>query len=232
MRLTENFGALLKSALEMISLTVKNRLFAIFLSIDGAFIGLHVYVATRPREVPGSPIQYLRIDKDLGMSEFFEYIALAAGLVATLILIRRTRDRCYWMVAGLILYLFIDDAFSIHEILGPILYRNNANVGEAVPNLVAGSVFGLWGLICLWRSNGATKAVLTAVGISVAVIAFFGIGVDTLHGAFIVPFSPFDGPITLIEDGCELVGLTFLSALMLTALGRSGNRASQDSASI
>jgi hypothetical protein len=201
---------------------MKSRLFAVFLAIDSAFMALHVYVATRPWEVPSSPIEYLRIDKDFGVSEFFEYFALATGLVATLILIRTTRDRSYWMVAALILYLLIDDAFSIHEILGPILDRNNANVGEAVSSLVAGSVFGLWGLICLWRSNGATKAVLTAVGISVAFIAFFGVGVDTLHGMFIAPFSPFDGPVTLIEDSCELVGLTFLGALMLTALGRLG----------
>lgn len=223
MRRTGNLGALLKPALELISLAVKSRLFAIFLAIDFDFMALHVYVATRPWEVPSSPIEYLRIDKDLGVSEFFEYITLAAGLVATLILIRRTRDRSYWMVAALILYLLIDDAFSIHEILGPILDRNDANVGEAVPSLVAGSIFGIWGLVCLWRSNGTTKAVLAAVGISVAFIAFFGVGVDTLHGVFVAPFSPFDGPITLIEDGCELVGLTFLSALMLTVLSRLGD---------
>ena len=69
MRMTGNSKTLFKPAFELISLTVKSRSFAIFLAVDSALIALHVYVATRPWEVPGSPIQYLRLDKELGVSD-------------------------------------------------------------------------------------------------------------------------------------------------------------------
>lgn len=62
-----------------------------------------------------------------------------------------------------------------------------------------------------------TRSVLTAVGIIVAYISFFGVGVDALHG-MIRPYTPLDGPVTMIEEGNELIGLTLLGALMLTVL--------------
>ena len=220
MRLTKPFDPLLKPALELISLTMKSRLFAILLCIDFIFLAMHIYVATRPWEVSTSPIEYLRIDKDLGLSEVFEYFVLAGGLIATLILIKRTRDRAYWIIAAVMLYFLIDDAFSVHEIFGRSVDRDDPNIAEAIPSLIAGAIFGLAGGISLYQSRGTARAILIAFGLCVAFIAFFAVGVDTLHGLYIRPFSPLDGPITLIEDGSELVGLTFLSALLLTVQRR------------
>src|SRR5512146_339527 len=120
MRMIQSTKTLLSPAIDLLVGVLKTRTFLVFLAIDCIFILIHIYVATRPWETPASPIEYLRIDKDRSLSELFEYGALAAGLAATVTLIRQTRESAYWMVAALILYLLIDDAFAIHELLGPI----------------------------------------------------------------------------------------------------------------
>lgn len=210
-----------RAALDLLSCTIRSRLSLALLAIDCAFILLHIFVATRPWETPGSAIQYLRIDKEGGVAEIFETALLLAGLTATAVLIRRTNDAAYWMVAALILYLLIDNSLGIHESLGPILQTANPAIGEALPSLVAAAIFVPWGLVSVWRSSGLTSTVLTAFGLTVSYIAFFGVGVDALHRFLILPHTPLDGAVTVLEDGNELIGLTVLGTLMLTVLGKT-----------
>lgn len=116
-------------------------------------------------------------------------------------------------MAALVTYLLIDDLFALHELSGK-LFPGSSTIGEVIPSLVAGAAFLVWGMYRVVRSDGATRTLLILFGLTIAYIAFFGVVVDGLHGLFIAPFSPLDGPITVVEDGNELIGIAFLATLL------------------
>lgn len=212
------------AALRLVAGVMRSRLFLLLLAIDALLITVHMFVATRPWETPQSPIEYLRIDKDKGLAEWFEYGLLAAALVCAILSFRATRRSYFLFVAALLGYFLVDDAFGLHELGGRLLDSAAPELGEIVPSAIAGSLLFCWGLFELIKSPQADRPFLMAVALITGYIAFFGVFVDAFHGHFIAPHSLLDGPMTVIEDGNELVGISLFCALMVRTLPLKGGK--------
>jgi hypothetical protein len=134
--------------------------------------------------------------------------------------------------AGLFGYLFVDDAFQIHERLGSALAA--AGVHPPVPGLEAEfaaelAVSAAVGVIFL-----ATMAFAWSVGshsgrrltlrllVALAGLATFGIGIDALHS--MIDHDPWRYRLGIVEDGGELLSMTVLLWLVFVHAVEGGRR--------
>lgn len=221
----------LRDAASLVWRAARTRLFGRLLIVAAIFAALHIWVATRPWERDGMAIQMLRIDYDRGLSEWFEYALQTTSLICATLIAYRYHKPAFWVVAALGAYMLFDNALGIHEWFGSAAsgVDNGAShaAGELIPSIAAFVLFLVSGLAVYWFSDRTVRAQLIAIGLVVAVIAFFGIVVDGAHGMLVKPKTPLDGPLSLVEDGGEMVGIMLRATLMLGLLRAYASQSSQ-----
>lgn len=191
---------------------------ALMLVVDVALIQLHrlslqdVVGGRFSMEIERSVPEYYQHAKEL----------FAAVLAGALFLSRGDRLHAWW--AALFAYLFVDDAFEVHEGLGrrftagwdtsSILGVDPQPFAELMVSGAAGLIF-LVALPSAWRRSGpaARQLGLQLIGALLLLVAF-GVAIDALH-AF-VPRGPWSYRLGIIEDGGELVAMTLLLWLTMT----------------
>lgn len=155
---------------------------------------------------------------DGGYPETFSYgLELAASMI--FLWIARAHHKKHWYAfAGILLVVFFDDAFQLHETIGHSLVMNFAvspSVGDlggfATTGLLS-AVFWVLGVFKIDSDDELCAYLLFTVYF--ALLIFFGVGVDAFHGMF--NGNGMQTVFTLIEDGGELVMTAVLS---LSALG-------------
>ena len=185
---------------------------AMMLFADAAFVQLHrlhlqgVLDARFSLELERSIPEYYQHAKEL----------LAAILMLGMFLRHTDSQTLCW--AGLFGYLFVDDAFQVHERLGSALAA--AGVHPSVPGLKAElaaelAVSAAVGLIFLaalaysWRHGGHTGRRMTRrLLAALAGLAAFGVGIDALHS--MIEHDPWRYRLGIVEDGGELLSMTVL----------------------
>lgn len=155
---------------------------------------------------------------DGGYPETFAYgLELAASFI--FLWIARAHHKKHWYAfAGILLVIFFDDAFQLHESIGHSLV-SHFGVSPAVGDLGGFAATGLlsavfWVLGAVKITSDEELCAYLLFTVYFALLIFFGVGVDAVHGMF--KGSGMQTLFTLLEDGGELVMTAILS---LSALG-------------
>lgn len=158
------------------------------------------------------------ITRERSFGEIFQYFK---ALVLAVLLLRaapRSPGSVFW---GLLFGIFlVDDAFAVHEQAGLWFARAVAlpSLGSARPEQVGEAVLlaagGLLVLLALagiiWRGGARSRDITRRLLPGLALLAFFGVGVDLLHSTIGDPGIRY--PVGLLEDGGEMIAMTFLVA--------------------
>ncbi|WP_162051956.1 hypothetical protein [Pontibacter pamirensis] len=189
--------------------------------VDIFFVVLHFYSLTLPlTESTG----YLRLDKDGGYAEVFQYAqyVLIAGFLTVLFF--KQKKGVYLIWALLFLYFYVDDAFSIHESYGKavVIYFSIQNFmglrGQDFGELAVSAVTGLFFLLPIAnyavRGSSESRHFSIQFLLLLGVFVFFGVGVDMLHS--LLNFLPGSGILTVIEDSGEMFSMSAMVWYALT----------------
>lgn len=157
-----------------------------------------------------------------GYGELFQYFKgtlLAAWLV---VVSARRQSRAAFVIAAIVGWIVLDDAFMLHERSGLWLGRSLGipsglplrpeDVGELALLGVAGGI-SLLALLLTWRARPAERPTVTAGGAGLLVLGFFGVGLDLAHA--LTPLEHWSrSTLAVVEDGGEMLALSGLAAAM------------------
>ncbi len=189
------------------------------LALDFGFLALNaVWAMLELASLAGPRWPLIKIQFDYGLPEisnFVKYLAVGALL---LLGTNRAGQRVWWPMAAVFVFLFLDDAFRIHEnvsdwigatflqeITGP--GKTASTVGQLPYYVIVGPViFGLAAL-SVKRASGRARTLAWRFFILLCLLAFFSAGIDFLNSYIIERFFPdWVGSIgSMIENGGELI---------------------------
>jgi hypothetical protein len=155
---------------------------------------------------------------DGGYPEIYGYAKQV--LIALLLLATHatTRQAVYRMLALLFAVCVLDDSLALHEAFGAYLAAH-AGIPARVGELVGWGVIGLAPVLAVLagyrRSDARSRADAEAVLAGFAILLFFAVGMDVVHGVIGRFVSGFQTVLTIAEDGGELFALTLICALSL-----------------
>ena len=156
---------------------------------------------------------------DRGYPEIFGYVLELAASALFLLFAVAQHKKTWFAWSAIMFIIFLDDAFKLHESIG------HAYVAlwslEPVPgDLLGFATTGLFAVIC-WVIGVTTITTKEDFGAYLlfsfyfALLIFFGVGVDALHGLFGENVS--QTVFTLAEDGGELL-MTAMIALSVLGM--------------
>jgi hypothetical protein len=182
----------------------------LFLSADLAYIILHIlYKAT-----PFITSAYFSVKRDLGYSEFFQYMKFLWIIILLVYLVKRSKIWGYLAWAAVFLYFLADDAFQVHENVGRIIAGNLDFVppfnlrlqdfGELAVYAIAGTILLLGITLSYWRGSKTFRGISIDILLLISILVFFGVVVDMAEiaadrGVFVKE------TLGLIDDGGEMI---------------------------
>lgn len=181
---------------------------------DIAFIALHI--AGKLLNWTHAP---LFLHEDRGYAETLQYVKECWAAVVMLWLALRTRFLAPLVWGVFFAYLFVDDAFSVHEEWGRIFssqlgfqaafgLRPN-DFGELLTSAVVGAVFAILMIFSYAAGRAWDRGISRDLVVLFSVLAFFGVGVDMVH--IMLDGLPIAG-LTIVEDGGELLAMSLVAA--------------------
>ncbi len=203
----------------------RSGLMKTLLSVDAALIVVNLvlgafFLAGMLGRVP----KPWRLETEINIGSiytFFKWLTLAAILYA---LGRRTREFVHFALAGIFLFLLLDDTLRFHENLGNVIeFRLSPTprwgmAGDDIGELFVLGLMGLGVLATLTaafrRSGPGTRAEILSFGLLFLLLGFAGVVLDVLHAAAgISPVTPelLKLLLGIAEDGGEMV----VASLML-----------------
>lgn len=149
------------------------------------------------------------LDRDRGLAECFEYAMSFAAAACLLLCLKATRQAVYASLAGLHLWLMLDNALQLHERLGArleafLLSLGGPPVGESGVFMITMLTIALVVSLSLWRASGFHRALGLGLIAAATPIAAFAAGVDLVHGRLATLSPLIDQALILLEDGGEL----------------------------
>lgn len=204
----------------------------VLLAVDCVFIALHVVHVSG---VVGTIAQHANfaIDRDRGYAEIYEYIKLFGIALGLGWLAWRQQLGLYGLGGLLFAFLGVDNIVELHEQLGTrfadaIALEDAAYVlgSDAVQMAywgVIGVAFVLMGRQLYRRADGPARRLAQRLLVGLVGLALFGVVVDAIHSVvWIVTASAFwDELLALVEDGGELVVMSWMGAVVLVAVQRT-----------
>ena len=171
------------------------------------------------------------LSRDGNYPEIFQYLKLA--LISVLLLQRFLRRRsatdlvwCFGFT-----YLLIDDALQVHENFGPFVASHVAipfeldldgSVGELLSTGIFGGLIFLAVAVVYRRANQADRLVSECFGVLMVLLFTCGVVIDAVHTWVIENFhvSAISGPLGVMEDGGEMLVISFACAYTLALSAR------------
>jgi len=192
---------------------------ALLVATDALFIALHILNVVFSLGPLWST--RLQIDSERGMAETFQYVKTfwIAALLLSFAVRRRHSVFAAW--AALFGYVLADDSLMLHERIGrrlaAVLEPSSAvgipaqAAGEVVVLAIAGCA--LLGAITIGhrRADSSARQQSWALGQMLVALIIFGVGVDVVH-AMVPGGSWFEKTLSVIEDGGEMVVISFIAA--------------------
>lgn len=155
---------------------------------------------------------------DHGYPEIFGYILELASCTIFALYAWLCRKKYWYMWAIILLIIFFDDAFKMHESIGHIV-SEGLGVSSVTGDILGFASTGLlsvafWitGVRMISDQNELCAYLVFTVYFSVLI--FFGVGVDAMHG--LLGESMSQTVFTLVEDGGELF---MIAIITLSSLG-------------
>jgi len=189
----------------------------VLLVVDCFFILLHI--STFFISLPTEETLNLRLDMDFGYAEMFQYFQFCITALLLIALFARQTKGIYIIWALFFFVLFLDDAFRFHEVFGAQIANyfeiqgamglKAKDFGELAIAAFLGALFVLPFFHALFLGEKKAREVTLHLGILVAILLTFGIGIDMLH-SFSRNYS-WAGALTVIEDAGEM----FAGSLMV-----------------
>lgn len=154
---------------------------------------------------------------DRGYPEIFGYVLELAAAALFLLFALAHHKKAWFAWSAIMFIIFLDDAFKLHESIGHA-YVALWELDPVPGDLLGFATTGFFAVICwvIGVTTITTKEDFSAYLVFscyFALLIFFGVGVDALHGLFGENVS--QTVFTLAEDGGELLmtGMIALSAL-------------------
>ena len=192
------------------------RFFLLLFAADVLFVFLHFLLLA-----DSINHEILSLETDRGLAELYQYAKISAIVVLLLSVRMKTGWIGYSVWALLFLYLLVDDAFSVHEVLGehiaislsfaPALGLRDVDFGELV---ASGAVFVLFLAVLGWfYSSGSDdfKIASKRLFLFLLALAFFGVFVDMLHVALMRVDWRVAFLLVVVEDGGELLVMSIIA---------------------
>lgn len=155
------------------------------------------------------------IEADMSYSEVYQYIKEFWIVLILGWLSYKKNSYTFLNWAILFMIILLDDALSIHEIVGEnfaldfgIEYIPDYIFGELIYFIILFSLFIISALISYFRDQIYEKRISESLIILLGLLAFFGVIVDTFRS--IVMDSNIGWIFGLIEDGGELIMMSIL----------------------
>jgi hypothetical protein len=217
--------------LRLASECLSTRLLVLLLATDVIFMLLHIL----HKGTPWLGNSQFAIDQERSYSEFFQYTktGLLAGFMMVL---SKTRSRLFWVWAGIFLFILADDSLALHEWAGEqlsawgefvrVVGLRSVDFGELLFLVTMAIIFFLSLLSAHRRCRDLTaKPVSRQIFACVAVLGIFGTVVDMLH-VMVAQTAPrfINGCFTLLEDGGELMVMSFILAFVWRLVSEPGFR--------
>lgn len=187
----------------------------LFLSADLTYIILHIlYKAT-----PFITSAYFSVKRDLGYSEFFQYVKFLWIIILLVYLVKRLKIWGYLAWAAVFLYFLADDAFQLHENVGGIIAGKLdfvppfnlrlQDLGELAVYAIAGAVLLLGIAISYWHGSKSFRGISIDILLLISILVFFGVVVDMAEiaadlGVFVKE------TLGLIDDGGEMIVMSVM----------------------
>ena len=199
---------------------------ALLLAADAAFAVIHiVHFAT-----PYLPSTLYSIEADGGFGEWFQYTKELWAIIMIAVLWKRTARP--WAIGWLLMFMYflLDDAVSVHELGGDIVYRHlgfGPALGLRAQDLGELFVIGIVGVSLLAilaylyrRSNDDERTVSRDLLLLSVVLVIFGVGLDMLHSMIDVMAVRY--VMGMVEDGGEMVTMSVTCWYLMTVVDRNG----------
>jgi hypothetical protein len=182
----------------------------LFLSADLIYIILHILYKTTTL----LNSSYFSVKRDLGYSEFFQYMKFLWIIILLIYLVKRSKIWGFLAWAAVFLYFLADDAFQLHENVGEIIAGNLdfvppfnlrlQDIGELAVYAIAGAVLLLGVALSYWRGSKTFRGISIDLLLLISILVFFGVVVDMAEiaadlGVFVKE------TLGLIDDGGEMI---------------------------
>lgn len=165
--------------------------------------------------------EHFALDTERGYGEFFLDIkSLWAGMLFALIFLAK-RQLAYAVAAVLFLYLVVDDALRVHELMGlrlieplnlqPVFGLRARDLGELIFSLSVGLTVITLGAVGYRFGDAVARRVCIHLLVGIGLLAVFGIGVDMAHVAVGQDNPTVDMWFVVAEDGGEVVMFSFFA---------------------
>lgn len=164
------------------------------------------------------------LDTESGYSETFQYLKefWAAGVL--FVVCYRMREWLYAVWGGLLTYLLLDDAVSLHEVIGeglvagwswvPPFGLRLRDLGELMVSFSVGIVFLMFWALSYRRGSAFAKGVSLDLLVLLGLLAFFGIFMDMVS---IAAEAHLRGH-AIAEDGGEMLAMTLIASYAIHLL--------------
>jgi hypothetical protein len=200
-------------------------LLAILLIGDLAFIFLHVLYLNN---VTNNALYSIKADR--GFGELYQVVKEGWISLICFLYAFQSRDRRYLVWSGLFCYVTLDDFFLVHENIGMyiattfniqgFLGLRGADIGELAVSAAMALIFiPLLAKSFFSGNRDFRRDSLILLG-GILLFAGFAIGVDMLH----IPFldTPLSSVFTTIEDGGEMIVISFILWFVFLIVARTG----------
>ena len=176
------------------------------------------------------------VQKDNLFAEKFQYLKILGIAFICFLLAIKSRSPKFLLFMNIPIYLYLDDSRQLHERLGrkiaSFLYEGNSNdtlitnfryqdIGELLYMLFFALILLFIFLICYAFSNVFERHFLKKILKLFIIFGFFAIFVDSMHQlseGFIYNL------LTIIEDGGEMIPISFITAYFFKYLINNGNK--------
>ncbi|MEM8706330.1 MAG: hypothetical protein AAGE98_07730 [Actinomycetota bacterium] len=208
---------------ELASLVLQPLLVAV-----GAMIGLHLAEVGRLVDTAGSPISF-SLGADRSLAELLGYVITAMIIAGLVDLARRhDGDRMLFALAGLFGFVLADDLLILHEQAGRAIAAATGRemvgdlpaeeLGQFVYFLLVGIGVLVVGAV-LWRCASPYARFVTAwVAGLLVVLAGLAVGLDLVHELVRAQTTALEEPLTVTEDGGELVVLALIASFVFARM--------------
>jgi len=203
-------------------------LLLLILSADLAFILLHTVNAT-----PLLSSDLFDLAAAGGHAKTYHLIKLFWVIVLLAHVLRATRHSGYLSWILVVLFLFLDDAFQLHQVIGRSIAQNFAAVQFPYLSLQPRH-FGEWAIFAImaaflsavvalayWRGTRTFKKVSIDLLLLMMAFVFFGVVVDLAAAMRLGPVIEF--VLGTVEDGGEMVVVSLLLWYCFCLATRDGN---------
>jgi hypothetical protein len=217
---------------DMYGRLMSRTIFYLFLTADLVFIGVHG-LHTAGLNYEGNVLfsdSRFGLSRDLGYSEVFEYIKLYWTAVGAGWLWWRTRQAVYGVGVVLFLFLVVDNGAALHERAGMWLIRMvdfgwgaeilGSDMGQMVYWVGIGGILLTAGGAAYRRATPTHRRHVQQVAAGMGGLVLFGVIVDAIHKAVEMSTDAVwaDQVLTIVEDGGELVVISWIGAVVLAAV--------------